>query len=637
MKSYRYSSKKLIALFIIMVLIFAVPATVSAEAKSDVLFTLGETRNMAITVTYSTEVPVIRFIAPNGEEFYDGMPGNKLSVQYTEGTIFYLIPGAMPGDWTIEYDKLSNPSLEVSYAPYAEAVVIEDFKIDSINYDTAYVSFDVSYADNSSFEYIISAVVTDNDLTVSGQKELTRGSGITNRTTTVGVPLSSLTSYGSYRFKLEVYLYSGGLESFDTYVTEESFSYENPRSPDGIRDFYAEVNLTEGSLLLDWSEEYVYGCQEYIVAVYSSADPGEPVFYSAFEPDIKSTGILIDTSVDYIRAEVYYRRNGVLSKPAVKEIKVNTGTSISIATPEVTNAAQAVIDYESVVSIPAIVTVNENSQVINISGKGYFSVNLKEFTNEIKISYSPSENVNFIIEAEIYSDRTPPLLQLYENTSTVSTPNPTFTLAGETEPGCTVQINGQGITVNEDGTFLHELTLSAGDNIFTVISSDVAGNSAMQTINIRRSSSAAAGRGGFSVKDLLPLIITFGLSMVLVICVLLFSKTYAKRAPESRFFAILTVIRNSFAVITPIAFGAAITLFFLRRSAREVIESAGYFDLVQESLQKAYEAIGRYEMLNRSFIIACIVFGGSLLITILLSLLIKLIKRRSNDDTAAGN
>ena len=134
-------------------------------------------------------------------------------------------------------------------------------------------------------------------------------------------------------------------------------------------------------------------------------------------------------------------------------------------------------------------------------------------------------------------------------------------------------INDQAFPVNEDGTFLHDLKLSAGDNMFTVIATDIAGNSAMQTINIRKSGSMPKGKSNLNMKNFLPLIITFGLSMLLIICVLLFSKTYAKKVPEGKFKAVISAIRNVFAVITPIAFGISILMLFLRRSASEIINS----------------------------------------------------------------
>lgn len=623
MSHIKNSRKVLVLLFIAIVLLFTASVTVSAELRSKVLFTINETRNMAISVSYSSEVPVISFIGPDGEKYYDGVPDNKISVEYTEGVIYYMISNAMPGDWTIEYDKLSNPTLEITYAPYAEIVRIERFIVESIENEAANISFDVSYIDNSDFEYIVSAAITNENNTVTGQKELLKGSGSSNTTTSVKVPLSSLSSYDRYHFKLEVYLDSGGLETFDTAVTEESFSYDNYRKTNAIKDFYTEINLTKKSLLVDWSSESVYNCQEYIVSVYSSADLDEPMFYSAYEPDTKSTEVLIDPSVEFIRVELYYRKNDILSNATVKEINFNTGTSISISTPEETNAAQAVINYESAGSMPVVVSVNGNTETINISGKGYFSVEIEEFTNEIQVSYSPEQNVCFVVQAEIYSDRTPPLLLLYENTSTITTTGSSYALTGETEPGCTLMINDQAFPVNEDGTFLHDLKLSAGDNMFTVIATDIAGNSAMQTINIRKSGSMPKGKSNLNMKNFLPLIITFGLSMLLIICVLLFSKTYAKKVPEGKFKAVISAIRNVFAVTTPIAFGISILMLFLRRSASEIINSAEYYNLVQESVREAYEAINTYERINNIFIISLIIFGTSLLITILLSWAIK--------------
>ncbi|MGI6124633.1 MAG: hypothetical protein ACOYIG_10720, partial [Acetivibrionales bacterium] len=80
MSHIKNSRKVLVLLFIAIVLLFTASVTVSAELRSKVLFTINETRNIAISVSYSSEVPVISFIGPDGEKYYDGVPDNKISV-----------------------------------------------------------------------------------------------------------------------------------------------------------------------------------------------------------------------------------------------------------------------------------------------------------------------------------------------------------------------------------------------------------------------------------------------------------------------------------------------------------------------------------------------------------------------------
>ncbi|OPZ89584.1 MAG: hypothetical protein BWY74_02660 [Firmicutes bacterium ADurb.Bin419] len=222
---------------------------------------------------------------------------------------------------------------------------------------------------------------------------------------------------------------------------------------------------------------------------------------------------------------------------------------------------------------------------------------------------------------------------LYENTSTITTAGSKYTLTGETEPGCALKINDEIFTINDDGTFIHDLKLSGGDNIFTIVASDIAGNSTMQKINIRKANSLHTGNDSFTIGNLLPLIIAFALSIIIVICVLVFSRTYAKKVPEGRFKAVLSVIRNAFAITTLLAFAVSIFAFFMKRGAADILNSAEYYDLVQESVLKAHEAINTYESINRFFIIACIVFVTCLLITVLLSWVLKSYKS-SNKESA---
>ena len=52
--------------------VLQVPVPVFAEQQSKVLFTLEQTRNMAIRIGYETEVPIISFIGPDGTEYIEG-------------------------------------------------------------------------------------------------------------------------------------------------------------------------------------------------------------------------------------------------------------------------------------------------------------------------------------------------------------------------------------------------------------------------------------------------------------------------------------------------------------------------------------------------------------------------------------
>lgn len=643
-QKYHCTIKRLLIMIISTLIILSHSAAVSAETESSLLFTLSETRNMSITVTYDKEKPAIAFISPSGEKYKEGaLTGDKMTVKHIEGAINCLIPNAAPGDWYIEYDKLSNTSLDANYAPYAEAIRIESFGIENISENTANVNFEVSYADNPVYQYVIYAAITDKDSHITGKRELAAGSAAAGSLATVDVPLSSLSSYDNYHLMLEVYLDSSGIEVFDTAITNEGFSYTNNTTPVRIDDFYTEINLTEETVLIDWTDYAVSYCDEYIVAVYTPDDLLEPMFSAVYDPGITSTSLNINTTAEFIRIELSYRINGITSEISRKKIFFNNGIAISISTPEQTSSAQAVIEYDVKSAINASVSINGDTEEIVLNGSGQFSVSLGEFSNDLQVSYSPEKNVLFIVKNSIYSDRIAPILLLYENKTTITVTEPGYTLVGETEPGCVLTINQEIAALREDGTFLHELALSNGNNEFTVISTDKAGNSSMQKINIRKgsgsanaASNAASNEDPAIPKRYLPLILTFMASIIIVACIFIFSRIYNKQAPNGRFMAVLSILRNIFLILSPISLIVWAYFVYKRQAASKIINSADYLDLVDQSVQDAYQAIVEFERYNKLFIVACYIVGSFIAVILLLTLLLYLLKKYKDKKDKEG-
>ncbi|WP_312027472.1 Ig-like domain-containing protein, partial [Brevibacillus agri] len=97
----------------------------------------------------------------------------------------------------------------------------------------------------------------------------------------------------------------------------------------------------------------------------------------------------------------------------------------------------------------------------------------------ISVSYKGGEEVAaeaFKVEAKAPTDTTPPTLTVDESAVTVN--NATYTLTGTAEVGATVTVNGEAVTVAEDGTFSAVVTLVEGANTLTVVAKDAAGNEA---------------------------------------------------------------------------------------------------------------------------------------------------------------
>lgn len=91
-----------------------------------------------------------------------------------------------------------------------------------------------------------------------------------------------------------------------------------------------------------------------------------------------------------------------------------------------------------------------------------------------------SESLNFTIQEK---DIDPPALTVDPVSASYSE---TATITGKTEPKAMVKINDKEVSVQEDGSFKHEVTLQTGDNEFVITAQDKAGNISKVSLTITR-------------------------------------------------------------------------------------------------------------------------------------------------------
>lgn len=604
----------------------------AAAAQTAHLFALEDNANMSVAVRWDTEEPEISFIGPDGSTYSEG---SGITVQRGGNITYYMIPNASAGEWQIVYDKLGNTELDVSWAQYYTALTIGGLTLADVSGDTAEVEFAVSYDDaDAVYDYIIYAVVTGSDGSVTGQKALASSTARVGETITVRASLSELSSYDGYRIMVEAYLVDGGVEINDSAITDESFNYSNSRQPPAPDGFYVEFDLSSDTLTVDWSGHAVSN-SGYIIAVYSPIGSDEPIFAAEYEPDINASSILADSQAGSFKIELAYRKDGLVSSAAVKEFKMDTGTTIAIITDEVTNSAQTVIEYNTSAAVTAAVSVNGETETVNLSGSGYFSVDIGGFGNDISVSYYPYDDVRFVIRDSVYADRIAPVLRLYENNTVITTSVSSYLLVGGTEADCILTVNGTQVDLNEDGTFIYELALSDGENNFDVLATDTAGNSSLQTVTIIRSALPAGDGGeadGSFISRWLPLLATLAASIAVCAFIFLLSRRYKKNSADGRARGVMRLLRDILLTISLISLAALIFALVKWRLAAAVIDTADFFELVQNSSQEAFAAIANYSFYKDLFFSLCWVTGISVLMTALLIAILVLMKK--NQDKA---
>lgn len=620
------------ALFFLMIL-FGMAGTAFGEEQSRELMVLPRQAHIVVSIGYETEMPDITLISPDGTA-YSEAAGN-VRVEHGENTAFYFLPDALAGQWLIRFDKKSNPAITADYAEYTPDLTIDSLVLKGVSDSQAEISFHTSYAKDVTYNYVVYAVLLDENRNVTGQKELDHGTARTGQDENRRISLSSLSSYENYYLELEVYLKEYGLETYDTRITDQNFGYVNEHQPEAMSGVKVEIDPAKLLFTMDWSD-YKVSCDQYLAAFYTAASPDTPVSYQSVESGYNSVVFDLPSDVHVVTVELTYSRNGVASTPYRRQIDWEKGLTLSIDTPENTNSAQAVITYETEAQRNAVISVNEASQQVVLTGSDSISVQLEEFSNEVSVRCALDDMTDVIYRKSIYSDRIAPVLRFYEKVDAISVEEDHFLLTGETEPGCKLTVNGTEYPMNEDGSFLADLPLEKDENVFSVISTDPAGNQSAQNVTIYHGDvpAAAAITAGQNVDGdgmgYLPMFFTMLIGMSVVLTLILTGVVLGKHKTLIRGVMTVTTLRNVFLLVTVFLAAAAAFARLLAERARAAAESLAFIRAAQRSPQEAHLMLKEYENLNRIFFVLAAAAGICLASSILFMVLNRALKKRRN-------
>ncbi len=622
----------LIVLVICALLTGGFPLTAAAATETAELFTLDSTQNMGITVKYETEAPAVEFIAPDGTIYgAQAIANGKMTVTDSGTALFFRIPNAQPGTWQIRYDKKSNTNIEVAYAPYVTALNIDQFSFNKVSDNTLDVQFLVSHDKRIGYDYSIYAIVMENGV-VAGQKLLMQGYGNTNAQQQTVVYLDSLATHSNYKLILEVNARENDMPVFDSMISEATFDYTDPNAEIAPEGFHVEID-TAGSLLIKW-ENTAAAFRKALVAVYLN-DGAEPAYYNTFESHITSTEIALDmATTKNVRIDLSYKDySDKPSQIASRSIDMSLASKVIVKCEDISAAAQAEIIYQldrlPGAPFPAVLTVNGVAQELSLKGNNSFSVKLEAFRNTLELLWRYDEYTTFRIEKDIYSDRLAPSLNIPDVTNKVLTDQSSYILTGSVDPGCTVTVNGTEIAVDNNGIFTSELSLKAGENVFTVIAVGPNGNRTQRSITVQWVESGVIGASGLIARLLkyVPLAACALLSIILSIFVIRSRKKYqAVQSEKGTRAAVFAIVNSSCALLVVLAslVTAALAAFWLYLLIRS--NSAGFYDIVvADGVNQAYELLQTRD----KYMWSAIISAGCLAVTIGLRILFKKLSKKA--------
>ena len=178
------------------------------------VFTLFDTYNMTVVVSFDNEPPAVQFISPNGSLVDMG------SIRYRPGGNFvqYFLPNAMPGAWQMAYDPLSNIEITTHYSVYMAHIFIRDFAADVVsdgNGDIP-ITFKVSADEPDEFNYQLYAVFTAPDNSIADEILLAQGYGQINETHNLLANISEIDNKNGFMLRLTASVQHGQAAIADT-------------------------------------------------------------------------------------------------------------------------------------------------------------------------------------------------------------------------------------------------------------------------------------------------------------------------------------------------------------------------------------------------------------------------------------
>jgi hypothetical protein len=566
---------------------------------------------------------------------------------------------------------LSAGSFTAYADEYGNLIVMFPLSIDSFSFrqpDAGSTRIDVEFivsggeenpdfSGDRRYEYVVSAAVVNNGV-IEGKRTIGEGRAFLGDLVQIQCDLGGLNTFGSYSLVLEVFKDFEGLEEFNFAIADGTFSYTSANMLPAPSGFDLIIDMTDFAVSASWGDYRDHIGDEWIFAVLDGRDDvfyihlarEETEYITVFNPD--ATEITVELS--YIRGG---RVSSVLSKTIVLE------DVISFDFGEHTSALQGKVDYNTNRSIYVTVSVFSPddpfaydqfgqlivtpSEMIHLNGSGFFSINLKEFTNfiEIKWTYDISENqdqgtVHFIKHSDVYVDLLPPRLRLPEHSSIIYTDKSFFTIAGSTDAGTLIFIDDDAVAVDENGSFVYTVSLENGENMFLVIAENDSGNQTAQTLVIFRTdptSELLTQHEGF-INRYLFLLITFAAGLIYLICVLLFVKLYNKKQTHKRIEALADLLRNLSTPLFVMSAGYFIYTFIMRLQIERYVNSRDFvYDALADS-GSVIDSIIVYQQRQIQFDQALWVFitmSVIFAITLVFSLLVRLYDKRKNKKPMA--
>ncbi len=476
--------KKILLLIITLSLLSFPFITASAEVLEGDLDYLTSVQDTVFWISWDVSTPDIELIAPNGTIYDPTANYSNASTIINENSIYFILKNAPAGQWKVRYDKGDNTKLDISMHKYQSPIYIQSFTIDEVYNNVISVNFNVSGEQNIVYDYKITAVVDYSGDEIDLGAE---GRSYVGASETRTVYLDNLPTYSDYKLKLQVWYSSDGADIID-FTYSPSFAYTNSFLESFKTDYELTVNPESGVLKVSIPNAN-WRISSFIVAVFENGE-SDPVMYNEYESEnVYNIQLAFDPSATKVDIEVTAKVNGVPSSPVRKTFNPND-FRLSIPNGNSFNTLYLPMNYTNLNDQLITVAINEYQTEIKLNGDGDVNIELGDDWNSLSISYVDEENITWTIVRDVFIDRIAPILNLSQSYDSMVIDSDSISINGNVIDCNKVTINGETISIDKNGLFSWDFSLTTGANTIELVASDAVGNETRYTAVIYHNISA---------------------------------------------------------------------------------------------------------------------------------------------------
>lgn len=263
-------------------------------------------------------------------------------------------------------------------------------------------------------------------------------------------------------------------------------------------------NQWQGGVLVPFAAQYIVGdgrpnlavatptdgtlTQNPSVIVSGTTDPGAAVTVDGASVSVGADGSFSRsfTLADGAHTFTVVARNAAgLTQTETRTVTIDTSApALTVSTPSSgTLTNNPAVQVGGTAEAGATVHVNGVNAAVSSAGEFSVSIPLQEGLNTITVTATDQVGNSASTTVEVTLDTHAPALALF-SPSTGLTSHASVVVAGTTEPGATLTVDGTAASVDSGGAFSTTVTLSDGPHVISVVATDASGNEATVLVQV---------------------------------------------------------------------------------------------------------------------------------------------------------